>query len=193
MEGMITHFVVRSGDDDSLRGSRVSPDGAEAVGKKDASAPEEFRKKEHAEVKPHIAKKGSEAEGIVERERECLCVEQRPAELGDAKELSLCCPKIGSADVSFEQCQELSDAEYEQRPAAACAAGTCPDSDRSADAGKEDRDRVRENFSKHTVLFGGQPDATSVQQLDVPEEERLTRKNSHPHRSVKGKVERLLE
>ncbi|KAL3247549.1 hypothetical protein MRX96_056978 [Rhipicephalus microplus] len=71
IEGMITHVVVRSGDTDSLRGSRASPDSTEAAGKKDASAPEDFREKEHAEVKLRIAKEGSEAEGIVEREHEC--------------------------------------------------------------------------------------------------------------------------
>ncbi|KAL3191851.1 hypothetical protein MRX96_059361, partial [Rhipicephalus microplus] len=61
IEGMITHVVARGGDDDSLRGSRASPDGTEAVGKKDASAPEEFREKEHAEVKPRIAEEDAGA------------------------------------------------------------------------------------------------------------------------------------
>ncbi|KAL3226459.1 hypothetical protein MRX96_024925 [Rhipicephalus microplus] len=62
---MITHVVVRSEDDDSLR---TSPDGTEAAGKTDASAPEEFREKEHAEVKPRIAEEGVDAKGIVERQ-----------------------------------------------------------------------------------------------------------------------------
>ncbi|KAL3170684.1 hypothetical protein MRX96_044134 [Rhipicephalus microplus] len=67
---MITHVVVRSGDDDKPQGSRASPDGpdgSQAVASKDTGAPEEFREKEHAEVKPPIAEEGAEAEGIVER------------------------------------------------------------------------------------------------------------------------------
>ncbi|KAL3222014.1 hypothetical protein MRX96_029006 [Rhipicephalus microplus] len=150
--------VVSSGDDDNPEGSHASPDGSQAAGRKDTSAPEEFREKEQAEVKPRIAEESAEAEGIVERPRECLFMTQMPAEprdLVDAKELRLCCPKFGSVDVFFEQGIEFSDAEYELRPAVACAAGTFPGSDRSGDAKKQDSDRVRENFSKHRGPFGG--------------------------------------
>ncbi|KAL3185138.1 hypothetical protein MRX96_031014 [Rhipicephalus microplus] len=87
----------------------------------------------------------------------------------------------------------FNDAEYEPRPAAACAAGTCPGSDRSADAGKQDRDQVREDFIKHRLTFSGHPNATLVRTLEVLEEEKLTQKNAHPHRSVKTKVGRVLK
>ncbi|KAL3172952.1 hypothetical protein MRX96_012696 [Rhipicephalus microplus] len=120
---MITNVVVRSGDDDSLRGSRASPDGTHASNRKGTGEPEEFREKEHAQVKPQIAEEGAEAEGIVERQRERLCVAQRlaePRELVDAKELCLCCPKVGSVEVSFEQGTEFSDPEYEPRPCGVC-------------------------------------------------------------------------
>ncbi|KAL3196698.1 hypothetical protein MRX96_045123 [Rhipicephalus microplus] len=76
---MIIH-VVGSGDDDKPQGSRASSDVSQAAGRKDTGAPEVFREKEHAEVKPQTAKKGAEAEGIVERQRDRLCVAQRPAE-----------------------------------------------------------------------------------------------------------------
>ncbi|KAL3248709.1 hypothetical protein MRX96_017794 [Rhipicephalus microplus] len=112
---MITHVVVRSGDDDRLPGSRASPDGTEAAGKKDAGAPEEFHEKEHAEVKPRIAEEGAGAEGVVGRQRDHLCMAQKPVEpreLGDASEWRLCCPEAGSVGVSFEQSVEFSDAEY---------------------------------------------------------------------------------
>ncbi|KAL3193844.1 hypothetical protein MRX96_000132 [Rhipicephalus microplus] len=75
---MITHVVVGSGDDDKPQGSCASPDGSQAAGRNDSGAPEEFHEKQHAKVKPQIAEKGAEAEGIVERRRERLCVAQRP-------------------------------------------------------------------------------------------------------------------
>ncbi|KAL3190570.1 hypothetical protein MRX96_020077 [Rhipicephalus microplus] len=71
---MIDHVVVRSGDDDSLRGSRASPDGTQMAGKKGAGVPEKFREQEHAQVKPLIAEEGAEAEGIVEQTRKHLCL-----------------------------------------------------------------------------------------------------------------------
>ncbi|KAL3184078.1 hypothetical protein MRX96_006186 [Rhipicephalus microplus] len=132
---MITN-VVKSGDDDSLRGSRASPDETQASDRKGTGKPEEFCEKEHAQVKPQIAEKGAEAEGIVERQRERLCVAQRPAEpreLVDAKELRLCCPKVGSVDRLFQGGVEFRDREYELRLAPVAAAGTCPGSDRPAD------------------------------------------------------------
>ncbi|KAL3257601.1 hypothetical protein MRX96_017055 [Rhipicephalus microplus] len=46
-------------------GSRASPNGSQAVGRKDTAAPEKFREKEHAEVKPQIAEEGEEAEGML--------------------------------------------------------------------------------------------------------------------------------
>ncbi|KAH7934552.1 hypothetical protein HPB51_029082 [Rhipicephalus microplus] len=160
----------------------------------DTSASEEFREKEHVEIKPRIVEEGVEAEGIAARQRECLCVAQRPAEpreLGDAKELALVAQKLGQ--LTYRSSKAWNLAEYEPWPAAACTAGTCPGSDHSDDAGKQDSDRVLENFSKHRVPFGGQRIATSVRQLDVLEEEKLTRKNFHPHRGVKRKMGRLLE
>ncbi|KAL3251138.1 hypothetical protein MRX96_046737 [Rhipicephalus microplus] len=42
---MITNVVVRSSDDDSLRGSRASPDGTPAVGRKGTGEPEEVTRK----------------------------------------------------------------------------------------------------------------------------------------------------
>ncbi|KAL3214803.1 hypothetical protein MRX96_034651 [Rhipicephalus microplus] len=185
--------------------SRASPEGYHAAGRKCTGAPEEFPENEHADVKQQIAEEG--AEGIVERHHEFCAWHRGRRSLenwGDASEWHLSCPKVGSVGVSFEQGGQFTDAEYEPRPAAACAAGSCPVSDRSADAGKRDRDRVcdqvrdrvrdraRENFSKHVVPFGGQPNVTSVQQLEVLEEEKLTRKNSHPRRRVKRKEGRLL-
>ncbi|KAL3207165.1 hypothetical protein MRX96_010479 [Rhipicephalus microplus] len=104
---------------------------------------------------------------------------------GDASKLRFSCPKVGSVAVSFEQGVEFSDAEYEPRPAAACAAGTFPVADQSADAEKRDHYQVREIFRENGVPFGGQPNATLVRPLEVLEEEKLTRKNSHPHRTVK--------
>ncbi|KAL3172593.1 hypothetical protein MRX96_043121 [Rhipicephalus microplus] len=90
--------------------------------------------------------------GNVERQSERFCVAQRPVELrklGNKSYLRLCCPKIWSVGISLELGVEFSDAEHELRPAAACAAGTCPSSDHSADGGKQDSDRVCKNFSKH--------------------------------------------
>ncbi|KAL3246237.1 hypothetical protein MRX96_057782 [Rhipicephalus microplus] len=139
---MITSVVVRSGDDDSLRGSRASPDETQAVGRKGTGEPKGFLEKEHAEVKPQIAEEGAEAEGIVERQRQRLCVAQRPSEpreLVDVKELPLCCTKFASVDVSFEQGVEFSDPKCEPRPAAARAAGTCQ-APIGSDAGKKDSD-----------------------------------------------------
>ncbi|KAL3225827.1 hypothetical protein MRX96_025410 [Rhipicephalus microplus] len=112
MKGMITHVVVGIGDDDKPRGSHTSLDGLQVPGRKDTGAPKKFLEKEHAEVKSRIAETGAEAEGIVERQRERFCVAQRPAEpreLEDTSELRLCCPKVVSHGVSFEQ---FSGAEY---------------------------------------------------------------------------------
>ncbi|KAL3201134.1 hypothetical protein MRX96_043091 [Rhipicephalus microplus] len=133
---MVTHVFLESSDDDKPQGSRASPDGSQTAGGKETCTPEKFREKEHAEVKPQIAEEGVEAEGIVERQRVRLCVAQRPAEpqeQGDTSELRLCYPKAVSVGASFEHCVEFSDAEYELRPAATCAAGTSPVSDRLTD------------------------------------------------------------
>ncbi|KAL3196610.1 hypothetical protein MRX96_045159 [Rhipicephalus microplus] len=125
---MISRVVVRSGDDDKPQGSRASSDLTQAAGRKDTGAPKEFHEKKHAEVQPRIAEEGMEAESIGERQRE---------------------RGVGSSGVSFELGMEFSDAGYEPRPAAACASGTFPVSNQSADAEKRDHGRVREIFSEN--------------------------------------------
>ncbi|KAL3227347.1 hypothetical protein MRX96_024162 [Rhipicephalus microplus] len=54
--------VVGIGDDDEPQDRPASLDGSQVAGRKGTGAPEEFREKKHAEVKPQIAEEGAEAE-----------------------------------------------------------------------------------------------------------------------------------
>ncbi|KAL1470202.1 hypothetical protein MTO96_040580 [Rhipicephalus appendiculatus] len=119
IEGMITHVVVKNGDDEGPQGSRASRDETEAAGKEDTSAPEEFREKGQAKATPQIAEEG--AGGIVERHCERSCLVQghaEPRELMHASKLGPCYTKVESVSVLLEQGGAFSDAEYEPRPAA---------------------------------------------------------------------------
>ncbi|KAL1475675.1 hypothetical protein MTO96_037113 [Rhipicephalus appendiculatus] len=188
---MITH-VVRRGDDEGPQGSRASPEETQVEGKKDTSAPEEFREKEQAEAKPQIAEEG--AGGIVERHCERSGFVQGPAEpreLIHASKLRPCDTKVESVSVLLEQGGAFSDADYEPRPAAPYVADICPFSDSSSRAGERYHGRVRENFSKSGVPFGGQP--TSVEQHNVVSEERFILESSHPHKSAEAEASSLLE
>ncbi|KAL1486135.1 hypothetical protein MTO96_031516 [Rhipicephalus appendiculatus] len=189
---MITHVVVRSGDDEGPQGRRASPEETQGAGKKGTSAPEEFREKGQAEATPQIAEEG--AGGIVERHCERSGFVQGPAEpreLIHASELRLCYTKVQSVSVLLEQGGAFSDAEYEPRPAAPCTADIYPFSDSSTRAGERYRGRVRENFGKSGVPFGGQ--TTSVEQHNVVPEERFILESSHPHKSAEAEARMLLE
>uniref|UniRef100_A0A131YVI2 Retrovirus-related Pol polyprotein from transposon opus n=1 Tax=Rhipicephalus appendiculatus TaxID=34631 RepID=A0A131YVI2_RHIAP len=108
-----------------------------------------------------------------------------------ASKLGPCYTKVESVSVLLEQGGAFSDAEYEPRPAVRYAADICPFSDSSTRAGERYRGRVREDFGKSGVPFGGQP--TSVEQHNVVSEERFILESSHPHKSAEAEARMLLE
>ncbi|KAL3242311.1 hypothetical protein MRX96_021238 [Rhipicephalus microplus] len=100
--------------------------------------PKELREKERAEAKPRIVEEGAEAEGTCwATKRAFVC----GTDAGGASTAGVTrvngafvARKAGSVGVSFGQgvnlafraWRKFSDADYELRPAAACAAVTCP-------------------------------------------------------------------